>query len=665
MNERYTRAPHQGTEGRSVSPNAALLIDFDNVTMGVRSNLGQELRNLLNSDVIRGKVSVQRAYADWRRYPQYVVPLSEASIDLIYAPAYGSSKKNATDIRLAIDALEVVFTRPEIGTFILLSGDSDFSSLVLKLKEYGKYVIGVGMQESSSELLVQNCDEYYSYDTLSGLVSADQVKTKKHDPWELVERAVKKMDSRNDVMRSDRLKQVMLELDSSFDEKEIGYSKFNRFLTEASSRGILELHRIGNGQYEVTPGDGAGAPASGGEDQKEKERPRGGNGGGGRSRRKSRRAGGGRSRPSPPEPVGGADSLKAAYDLLQDVVAELADPEAPVRDSEVKRRILERDSDFDEATLGFSKFSRFLRQAHDEGVVTLIKGEEGNYFLQTTDDGASTEPPAATGKPERPEPSRESRAEPAAGEIARPEPEPDQGSEAPGAAEPEEEEEQRAEEPEPEPPRRSVRGRRGRRGGGRGRRSPKAASGPDGEGEDDDSTVPGPVAGDGEEAEPAAGTSGPEPPAGATDADEGEPGTSKPGTLGRFRRGRRGGRRGRGGASGKSEGPDLSNAVTPSSGESPGADSSEGDTSGGESSGGEPSGGDGRRDRSADELVAHMAENYPGVGERTARALVEEFGDQTLDVIDREPGRIEELLPRHRAEAVLEARAEERDEAAG
>ena len=92
------------------------------------------------------------AYADWRRYPQYIVPLSESSIDLIFAPAFGTNKKNATDIRLAVDAIELVFTRPEIGTFILLSGDSDFSSLVIKLKEYGKYVIGVGIRESASDL---------------------------------------------------------------------------------------------------------------------------------------------------------------------------------------------------------------------------------------------------------------------------------------------------------------------------------------------------------------------------------------------------------------------------------------------------------------------------------------------------------------------------------
>ena len=151
------------------APNAALLIDFDNVTLGIQKDLTKELRTLLNSDIIKGKVAVQRAYADWRRYPQYIVPLSESSIDLIFAPAFGSSKKNATDIRLAIDAIELVFTRPEIGTFILLSGDSDFSTMVIKLKEYGKYVIGVGIRESASDLLIQNCDEYYSYNDLAGL----------------------------------------------------------------------------------------------------------------------------------------------------------------------------------------------------------------------------------------------------------------------------------------------------------------------------------------------------------------------------------------------------------------------------------------------------------------------------------------------------------------
>src|SRR5258706_453160 len=199
------------------APNAALMIDFDNVTMGIRSDLQSELRRLLQSDIIKGKVAVQRAYADWRRYPQYIVPLAESSIDMIWAPAYGSNKKNATDIRLAVDALELVFTRPEIGTFILLSGDSDFSSLVLKLKEYGKYVIGVGIRESSSDLLIQNCDEYYSYNELAGLTKVGDDEPEHRDPRELVVDAVLEMKKRSDVMRSDRLKQVTHGIDPPLD----------------------------------------------------------------------------------------------------------------------------------------------------------------------------------------------------------------------------------------------------------------------------------------------------------------------------------------------------------------------------------------------------------------------------------------------------------------
>ncbi|NUQ20401.1 MAG: NYN domain-containing protein, partial [Gemmatimonadaceae bacterium] len=233
------------------APNAALLIDFDNVTMGIRSDLGNELRTLLGSDIIKGKVAVQRAYADWRRYPQYIVPLAESSIDMIMAPAYGSSKKNATDIRLAVDAMELVFTRPEIGTYILLSGDSDFASLVTKLKEYGKYVIGVGIRESSSDLLVMNCDEYYSYNALAGLVKSSEEEAVAKDPWELVTEAIQRMQRNGDVMRSDRLKQVMQEIDANFDESELGFSKFSKFTMEAAQKGLLTVTRLENGQLEV------------------------------------------------------------------------------------------------------------------------------------------------------------------------------------------------------------------------------------------------------------------------------------------------------------------------------------------------------------------------------------------------------------------------------
>ncbi|HTE17579.1 MAG TPA: NYN domain-containing protein, partial [Armatimonadota bacterium] len=251
------RSPSSAPGGPSLVPgrSAALLIDFDNVTMNVRSDLGKELKSLLDSDVFRGKIAVRRAYADWRRYPASVVPLTEASVDLIFAPAYGTSKKNATDLRMAVDAIELAFMRPEIGTFILLTGDSDFTSCVVKLKEYGKYVIGVGIRESSSDLLVMNCDEYYSYHNLSGLTRATEDTGVREDPWALVSKAAQMMAKRGDVMRVDRLKQVMIELDSGFNEKDIGYSKFSKFIQEAQGRGLLRLRRTDQGDWEVAPAE--------------------------------------------------------------------------------------------------------------------------------------------------------------------------------------------------------------------------------------------------------------------------------------------------------------------------------------------------------------------------------------------------------------------------
>jgi uncharacterized protein (TIGR00288 family) len=401
MSQTALAAPHH-------APNACLLIDFDNVTLGIRSDLQTELKNLLSSDIVKGKVAVQRAYADWRRYPQYVVPLTESSIDLIFATAYGSAKKNATDIRLAIDAMELVFSRPEIGTFILLSGDSDFSSLVIKLKEYGKYVIGVGIRESSSDLLVQNCDEYYSYNALAGLVKAGEEEVVKHDPWELVTEAITRMKRNGDVMRADRLKQVMQQIDNSFDEKNLGMSKFSRFVSEAAHRGLLSLTKLENGQFEVGPPNGAAAPAAREqvaepqahrashaqtEEPDSGERPRRGRRGG-RGRDRDREGRGPRQphasaqtngdsevAPAPAahtrEPAAssngdgiGTSGLRLtredAFNLVRRAVAQ----SGPSRASEVRstaRELLGRDSE----SLSERNFLRILQDAHDADLIDL------------------------------------------------------------------------------------------------------------------------------------------------------------------------------------------------------------------------------------------------------------------------------------------------------
>jgi len=395
------------------APNACLLIDFDNVTLGIRSDLQTELKNLLSSDIVKGKVAVQRAYADWRRYPQYVVPLTESSIDLIFATAYGSAKKNATDIRLAIDAIELVFTRPEIGTFILLSGDSDFSSLVIKLKEYGKYVIGVGIRESSSDLLVQNCDEYYSYNALAGLVKSGEEEIVKRDPWELVTEAITRMKRNGDVMRADRLKQVMQQIDSSFDEKNLGMSKFSRFVSEAAHRGLLTLTKLENGQFEVGPPRAGGAPTSGepaaesaapriaaphAEEGETSDRPRRGRRGGrgrdrdrdGRAQRPAAASAPAAAHPHPhaetehapapdvsvaraPSSNGdgiGSSGLRLTREDAFNLVRRAVGENGPARASDIRttaRELLGRDSE----SLSERNFLRILQDAHDADLIDL------------------------------------------------------------------------------------------------------------------------------------------------------------------------------------------------------------------------------------------------------------------------------------------------------
>ena len=393
------------------APNAALLIDFDNVTLGVQKDLTKELRTLLNSDIIKGKVAVQRAYADWRRYPQYIVPLSESSIDLIFAPAFGSSKKNATDIRLAIDAIELVFTRPEIGTFILLSGDSDFSTMVIKLKEYGKYVIGVGIRESASDLLIQNCDEYYSYNDLAGLTKEVDTPSIQRDPWELAGEAVAQMARNGDVMRSDRLKQVMQQIDPNFDERNAGFNRFSKFVVEAGQKGVVQVNKLENGQYEVAPPAGAATvtaavapsrpPRDGAEGPRDENgrRGRGRRGRGGRERGRERpeeaprEAGREGPRAAPPvraRATDGALTLARAFQLMSQALGELR---APAPHEALRLRMVAMHGRED-PLLAAARFPRLLRQANDAEMADVRKVGDDEYEVSLH--RSATVPPIAS-----------------------------------------------------------------------------------------------------------------------------------------------------------------------------------------------------------------------------------------------------------------------------
>jgi hypothetical protein len=359
------------------------LIDFDNVTMGIRSDLQTELKRLLSSDLIKGKVAVQRAYADWRRYPQYVAPLTASSIDMIWAPAYGATKKNATDIRLAVDALELVFTRPEIGTFILLSGDSDFSSLVIKLKEYGKYVIGVGIRESSSDLLIQNCDEYFSYNELAGLTKESDVNYVRHDPWELVVEATKQMTAHNDVMRSDRLKQVMQEIDPSFDEKDVGFSRFSKFVQEAAHRGLIATARLDNGQYEISLGQRTGEAAA-------------------TPGVRAAEAAPAPAPEAPPAPRRGS-LVGDAFGLLKQALGRLGG--AQEVSVETVREAMNELAPEGTRRVDSRSMPKLLRQAHDAELIDLSRDEGGSYSVRVRPEDEAR--PAAASTPAREEEAEE------------------------------------------------------------------------------------------------------------------------------------------------------------------------------------------------------------------------------------------------------------------
>jgi uncharacterized protein (TIGR00288 family) len=466
------------------APNAALLIDFDNVTLGIRSDLTKELRTLLNSDIIKGKVAVQRAYADWRRYPQYIVPLSESSIDLIFAPAFGTSKKNATDIRLAIDAIELVFIRPEIGTFIIMSGDSDFSTMVIKLKEYGKYVIGVGIRESASDLLIQNCDEYYSYSDLAGLTKEVDTPSVQRDPWELAREAVAQMVRNGDVMRSDRLKQVMQQIDPNFDEKNAGFSRFSKFVIEAGQRGVVQVNKMDNGQYEVAPAGAApvaAEPSRNGlrepvDEGERRGRPRGRGRGRGRDRD---RPAAGPARPGPGDRTAavrgdGALTLAAAFQLISRALSEL---KAPVPHEALRLRMVALRGRED-PLLQPDRFVQLLRQANDAEVADVRKLTDTEYEVapHRLDTTPSAVPAAEPAEPAPDQAPSEPAPEAAAANGQRPGLRFRRGSrggmrvaEIPliGVVQ----EEAAAPEPAPEAPAKPARSR------GRGRKRPTAAAG--------------------------------------------------------------------------------------------------------------------------------------------------------------------------------------------
>lgn len=248
----------------------ALFCDFENVALGVRDAQYEkfDIRPVLERLLAKGSIVVKKAYCDWDRYKAFKAPMHEANFELIEIPHVRQSGKNSADIRMVVDALDLCYTKAHVDTFVIISGDSDFSPLVSKLRENAKKVIGVGVKQSCSDLLVTNCDEFIYYDDLvrereAAGRSGQRREREKRSPEEearrrekLEERKSKAVDlvaatfadlmaDRGEAERTwaSVLKEVVKRRNPGFSESYYGFRTFGNLLEEAASRGLLTIGR--------------------------------------------------------------------------------------------------------------------------------------------------------------------------------------------------------------------------------------------------------------------------------------------------------------------------------------------------------------------------------------------------------------------------------------
>ena len=234
----------------------AVFIDYENLALGTgkRNRRGHQepgpapdVKRILERLVEKGRIVVKRAYCDWQRFDEAVTPMHELGIELIEIPDRAYTGKNSADIRLAVDAMEMCLTKNHIDTFAVLSGDSDFSPLVSKLREFNKTVIGVGMREATSTLLTEVCDEFIFYEDIvsAGGVPAyeDRVPKEKLACYKLMLETVDALQRETDsIIRASLSKDTMRRKQPQFSERSYGYRSFTALLREAASLGLIEIH---------------------------------------------------------------------------------------------------------------------------------------------------------------------------------------------------------------------------------------------------------------------------------------------------------------------------------------------------------------------------------------------------------------------------------------
>ncbi|MGQ0656834.1 MAG: NYN domain-containing protein [Chromatiales bacterium] len=250
----------------------AVFCDFENIALGVRDASYDrfDIKRVIEHLLLKGSIIVKKAYCDWERYKEYKQPMHEASFELIDIPHVRQSGKNSADIRMVVDALDLCYTKLHVDTFVLISGDSDFSPLVSKLRENNKTVIAVGVKNSTSDLLISNCDEFIFYDDLvreqrraarggrrrrrERVLTPEQTQAggeqrdedKKQQALDLVMETTEAIIGERGVeekLWGSMVKQALKRRKPGFKESYYGFSTFSELLEEAQNRRLITLER--------------------------------------------------------------------------------------------------------------------------------------------------------------------------------------------------------------------------------------------------------------------------------------------------------------------------------------------------------------------------------------------------------------------------------------
>jgi uncharacterized protein (TIGR00288 family) len=324
----------------------ALFIDYENLAISAREHLGSrfELRPVADALAERGRVVVRRAYADWSFFDDDRRMLTRSHVELIDMPQrLGASRKNAADIKMVVDALEIAFERSYITTFVLCTGDSDFTPLVHKLRELNKRVIGVGVEKSTSALLPPACDEFLYYDRLEGVLPAPSPsEAVEPEPARdadalsaLVAQSVAGLQSSSSgPVTASTLKRTLLRKDPTFNEADYGFRAF----------GELLRHLAGHNVVELAAGSAKGDPEVALPEHGERE---------------------------------------AAFVLLRAVIRDEAGSDGTVALSGLKNKVRKVAPDFSEKKLGYRSFLQFTKAAATSGAVGLRWSPEADDYLLT------------------------------------------------------------------------------------------------------------------------------------------------------------------------------------------------------------------------------------------------------------------------------------------